>query len=175
MIGLTFVYWLLGAYFAALAWRGGRDRGNPRRASTALFWALLALLMFAAEQLPVRAVGVCVVVLALLAGLGGLRTGRYAENSVEEKRAEARRLGNRLFWPALLIPAITLFCVLGLKNVAVGDTPLLDTANITLVSLALACLVALAAACRLTRQTPWSAVEQSRRLVDAIGWAALLP
>jgi len=36
-------------------------------------------------------------------------------------------------------------------------------------------VVAAIAACRLTRQTPWSAVEQSRRLIDAVGWAAILP
>ena len=31
MISLTPVYWLLGAYFGLLAWRGLRDTGNPRR------------------------------------------------------------------------------------------------------------------------------------------------
>lgn len=175
MIGLGAVYWLLGAYLAAVAWRGWRDLGNPRRHTTALFWGLLALLLFAAAQMPPRLVGAIVVVLALLAGLGGLRMGRYQQSSEGEKHAEAARLGNRLFGPALLIPAVTLVGALGIKHVAWHGTPLLDPANTTLVSLALACVVALAAACRLTRQTPWSSVEQSRRLVDAIGWAALLP
>lgn len=175
MIALTHVYWLLGGYVAALAWRGWRDRGNPRRHTTALFWALLALVLLAGERLPPRLVGLIVVTLALLAGLGGLRMGRYDEASVEAKRAEAARLGNRLFWPALLIPLLTLAGALGLKHVRLGDAPLLETANVTLIALAIACVIALAAACRLTRQSPWSAVEQSRRLVDAIGWAALLP
>jgi uncharacterized membrane protein len=175
VIGLGVVYWLLGGYLAALAWRGWRDTGNPRRHTTALFWGLIALLLFAAEHMPARVVGGAVVLLALLAGLGGLRMGRYDEASPEEKRSEAARLGNRLFGPALLIPAVTIAGALGLKHVALDGAPLLDPANVTLVSLALACVVALAAACRLTRQSPWSAVEQSRRLVDAIGWAALLP
>jgi uncharacterized membrane protein len=176
MIGLTAVYWLLGAYFAALAWRGWRDAGNPRRLTTSLFWALLALLLFAAERMPVRLVGVCVVALVLIAGFGGLRMGRYAESGAEEKRAEAARLRNRLFWPALLIPAITLALTVGLKDVRIGDQALFDSANtLTLSALAVACVAALALACALVRQSPWSAVEQSRRLVDAIGWAALLP
>ncbi len=176
MIGLTAVYWLLGAYFAALAWRGWRDAGNPRRLTTGLFWALLALLLFAAERMPVRLVGVCVVALVLIAGFGGLRMGRYAESGAEEKRAEAARLRNRLFWPALLIPAITLALTLGLKDFRIGEQPLFDSANtLTLSALAVACVAALAVACTLVRQSPWSAVEQSRRLVDAIGWAALLP
>ena len=176
MIGLTAVYWLLGAYFAALAWRGWRDAGNPRRLTTGLFWALLALLLFAAERMPVRLVGACVVALVLIAGFGGLRMGRYAESGADEKRAEAARLRNRLFWPALLIPAITLALTVGLKDIRIGDQPLFDNANtLTLSALAVACVAALALACALVRQSPWSAVEQSRRLVDAIGWAALLP
>lgn len=176
MIGLTAIYWLLGAYFAALAWRGWRDAGNPRRLTTGLFWALLALLLFAAERMPVRLVGVCVVALVLIAGFGGLRMGRYAESGPEEKRAEAARLRNRLFWPALLIPAITLALTVGLKDIRIADQPLFDSANtLTLSALAVACVAALALACALVRQSPWSAVEQSRRLVDAIGWAALLP
>ncbi len=176
MIGLTAVYWLLGLYFASLAWRGVRDTANPRRYTTALFWALLALLLFAAEHMPVRVVGGCVVLIALIAGLGGLRTGRYDETSADEKRCEAMRLGNRLFVPALLIPAITVLGTLSLKYVGIGGQPLFDNANtLTLSSLAIACLIALAVACVITRQTPASAVEQSRRLVDSIGWAALLP
>jgi uncharacterized membrane protein len=176
MITLTAVYWLLGLYFAALAWRGVRDDGNPRRYTTAAFWAILALLLFAAERMPVRMVGVCVIALVLLAGLGGLRMGRYRQSTNEEKHRESQRLGNRLFWPALLIPAITLLGTLSLKHLSFAGKPLFDNANtITLTSLTIASALALVVACRMTRETPWGAVEQSRRLVDAIGWAALLP
>lgn len=175
MITLTYVYWLLGAYLAALAWRGWRDRGNPRRHTTALFWGLVSFLLFAAEHLPPKLVGAIVVLLALLAGFGGLRMGRYQQSSVEERHSEAQRLGNRLFWPALLIPAVTLVGAMGLKRLSWNGAPLIESANVTLISLAIACVAALTAACRLTRQTPWSSVEQSRRLVDSIGWAALLP
>jgi uncharacterized membrane protein len=176
MITLTPVYWLLGLYFVALAWRGLRDIGNPRRHTTALFWALLALLLFAAEHMPVRVVGACVVVLVLIAGFGGLRAGRYGESTPETKRADAARFGHRLFLPALLIPAITVVGTLSAKHLQFDGAPLFDSANTaTLTSLAVACLIALIVACTMTRQSPDSAVEQSRRLVDAIGWAALLP
>lgn len=176
MIGMTPVYWLLGAYLALLAWRGLRDTGNPRRHTTALFWALLSLLLFAAEHMPARAVGICVVALVLLAGFGGLRPGRAAERAAELRRDDANRFGHRLFLPALLIPALTVIGTLAAKHLQFGDKPLFDSANTaTLTSLALACVMALAVACRMGRQGPTVAVEQSRRLVDAIGWAALLP
>jgi uncharacterized membrane protein len=175
MITLQWIYWLAGAYLLAVAVLGLRDGGNPRRFTTALFWGLLGAMFLAADRLPAAVVGVVVVALACLAGFGGLGRGRYEESDASEKTREAMRLGNRLFWPALVIPGVTILFAVVLKDVAVGGTRLLSSEQTTLVGLGIACVVAIAAACRLTRQTPWSAVEQSRRLIDAIGWAALLP
>lgn len=175
-IGFTPIYWLLGAYLAVLAWRGLRDAGNPRRHTTALFWALLSLLLFAAERMPPRAVGACVVMLVLLAGLGGVRIGRHTQRAEAERTADAARFGHRLFLPALAIPALTVAGTLLAKEAQVGGQPLFENANTaTLTALALACCAALAGACLLVRRSPLVAVEQSRRLVDAVGWAALLP
>ncbi len=175
MITLQAIYWLAGAYLLCVAALGLRDRANPRRATTALFWALLGAMFLVAERLPAAGVGAVVVVLALLAGLGGLGRGRYDGIGVEDRRAEAERLGNRLFWPALAIPLVCVLLAVVLKDAAIGGVRLLGQEQTTLVALGVACVIAATAACRLTRQTPWSAVEQSRRLIDAVGWAAILP
>jgi uncharacterized membrane protein len=175
MITLQAIYWLAGAYLLCVAALGLRDRANPRRITTALFWALLGAMFLVAERLPAAGVGAVVVVLALLAGLGGLGRGRYDGIGVEDRRAEAERLGNRLFWPALAIPLVCVLLAVVLKDAAIGGVRLLGQEQTTLVALGVACVIAAIAACRLTRQTPWSAVEQSRRLIDAVGWAAILP
>ncbi len=175
MITLDLVYWLAGAYLLAVAALGLRDRHNPRRHTTALFWGLLGAMFLAADRLPPALVGAVVVLLACLAGVGGLARGRYEETSTADREAEARRLGNRLFWPALLIPAVCVLFAVVLKDLRIGERFLLGREHTTLVALGIACVVAAIAACRLTRQSPWSAVEQSRRLIDAVGWAALLP
>lgn len=175
MISLQWIYWLTGGYLAWVAVLGWRDRGNPRRWASALFWGLLALMLLAADRLPPVVVGGVVVALACLAGFGGLGRGRYAESSAEEKIVEARRLGNRLFWPALLIPAIAVLVAVPLADVELAGYRWFGKEHTTLVGLGLACLIATITACRLTRQSPVSAVEQSRRLIDAIGWAAILP
>jgi uncharacterized membrane protein len=175
LITLQGVYWLAGGWFLAVALSGLRDRGNPRRFTTALFWGLVAAMFLFGERVPPAIVGLVVVTLALLAGLGGLRRGQYEDSSAEDKRDEAVRLGNRLFWPALLVPAVTLLFAVLLKDATLGGRRLLGNEQTTLVALGIACAVATVAACVLTRRTPASAVEQSRRLLDAIGWAALLP
>lgn len=180
MISLQWIYWLAGAYFGAVALLGLRDRGNPRRYGTASFWGLLAVIFLVGERVPFALAGLVVIALACLAGFGGLGRGRYDESSDAEKHEEAARLGNRLFWPALLIPCVTLMLVvkiggLSLAELVIAGRKLLGDEQPTLVALGIACVIAVTAACWLTRQTPWSGIEQSRRLIDAIGWAAILP
>src|SRR5213076_733435 len=53
--------------------------------------------------------------------------------------------------------------------------PLLDRNNLTLVSMGCGSLAALALACMVTRATPLQGVREARRLVDAMGWAVVLP
>lgn len=175
MIALQHAYWLFGLLLAGIAWRSARDAANPRRFRTAAFWGLLALSFLAGERLPAWFMGLVVVTIALISGLGGVRPGRYAERSPEQRRASAARLGHRLLLPALLIPGITLLLAVPLKDLSLAGVPVLDTVQTTLIALAVACVLATAAACVLTREGPGMAVEQSRRLLDAIGWAAILP
>ncbi|MFC4728208.1 DUF979 domain-containing protein [Coralloluteibacterium thermophilus] len=175
MITLGLIYWITGAYLALIAWRTLRDRGNPRRFAGGLFWGLLALVTAVGERLPPLWVGIVVVVLAGIAGLGGLRRGSVAEAPPARRAADAARLGNRLFWPALAIPLVTLLLAVVLDEAEVFGLRLLGGPQPTLIALAVACLVGTAMACMLTRSSPLRAVEDSRRLLDAIGWAALLP
>ena len=177
MITLQHIYWLAGAYLVVLAWQGLRDRANPKRFGNAAFWGLMALMLLAGERLPSALAGAVVVALALLAGLGAM--GRAPATDATEaaqagRRSEARRLGNRLFIPALLIPGTTLALVLMSKYTGVGAA-LLEPGQSTVIALGIACVAAVAAACVLARQSPLSAVQESRRLVDAIGWTAILP
>jgi uncharacterized membrane protein len=103
--------------------------------------------------------------------------GQGAGDSVPrgEREASARRWGNRLFLPALLLPALTLLGTLTLKRVRVGGRTLVDPAQVTLVSLALATIVALAVAALMLRPPPTAPVREARRLLDSVGWAAVLP
>ncbi len=175
MIDLQWIYWLVGGYLLWSALHAVRDRGNPRRLANGLFWGLLAVAMLAADRMPPSVVGGIVVALACLAGFGGLGRGHCDEGTQAEREASARRLGNRLFVPALLIPVVAVLVAVPFADSEVGGARVFGAQLTTLVGLGVACVIAAAAALLMTRSAPVAAIDQSRRLLDAIGWAALLP
>jgi uncharacterized membrane protein len=175
MIRLEAVYVLAGGLFAAFAVLSAVDRANPKRWGNAAFWGLFATSFLAGSHLSDLANGVLVLAMVAIAGFGGLGVGRPATTTPEERTASARRIGNWLFAPALTIPAVTLLGSLVLKNLQVGGVALIDPKQATLVSLGLGVLAALALAAVLLRPPPLAALQEGRRLVDTVGWAAVLP
>lgn len=172
---LDYFFILLGLMLSAIAVMSFMDQANPRRLTTALFWALYAVVYLAGERLPPTLVGIIVIVMALIAGFGGVALGKYGELSAQQRRSSAQKLGNRLFIPALIIPVATMIGSVVFKNVKIGDMFLLDQKNFTLVSLGFGCILALIAACWITRATPAQSMRESRRLIDSMGWAVVLP
>jgi len=168
-------YILVGLLLASVAIMSLVDRSNPRRYTTALFWGLYALLYLAGERMPPAAVGALMIAMALLAGFGGVKAGAPKTLDPEQRRANVARLGNRIFIPALLLPLVTVIGATVLKDVQIGGLPMLDPAHLTLVSMGCGAIVALIAACWLTRATPLQGVREARRLIDAMSWAVVLP
>jgi uncharacterized membrane protein len=62
-----------------------------------------------------------------------------------------------------------------LKDVKIDGAFLLDQKHVTLASLGCAAIISVAVACWLTHSTPLQAGRESRRLVDAMSWALVLP
>jgi uncharacterized membrane protein len=173
MIGLGPVYLLVGLFLGAVALRNALDATNPRRLTSATFWGLLSAAFLGGDRVPKVVIGGLVLLLALLAG--GVRGGAAPGPDPEARRESAARLGSRLLWPSLLIPLLTVLGTFGLKTLSWKGRALVDPAQATLLALALACVAALALALVLTRERLPVALEEGRRLLDAIGWAALLP
>ena len=161
IISIEYLYWLAGVLLLITAGMIVLDRSHPRRWSSALFWLLFAIPFLVGERLPSVAIGAGVVVMALIAGMGGVGRGQHAELHDKASRASAGRLGHKLFIPALAIPLTTVIGSVLLKHTEIGGVPLLDPKNTTFVSLGIGCLIALGLACWLPRHT-------SRRKATAV-------
>ncbi len=175
MIKLSFVFIVAGLIFAAYAVLSALDKTNPKRWRNALFWGLFAASFLAGDHFGDLGNGVLVVALAVTAGVGTLGRGEPAGPSAAEKHASAARFGNGLFVPALVIPAVVLFGSLVGKHMHMGGGPLLEPKQETLISLAIGAMIALAVALPLLRQPLGAPLQEGRRLMDTVGWAALLP
>lgn len=175
ILSIQHLYILVGLILAITAIMTLTDRQHPKRYTSGLFWALYSLVFLVGDKLPPAWVGVGAVAMAVIAGMRGVGAGKHREPSPEQYQASAARLGNKLFMPALAIPLVTVIGTVLMSKVKIGDAFLLDPKNTTLVSLGVGCVVALALACWLTRETPVQGMRESRRLTDALGWAVVLP
>lgn len=175
MITVEFAYVLLGLFFAGIALRSTGDRSNRKRIGTALFWGLLAVSFLLGSHIGDFANGCVALALVALGGCGALGQGKPETTTAAERRGSAERRGNALFVPALIIPAVTLAGTLALPHVRISGAALVDPRQVTLVSLAVGVLVALAVSLVWLRPPLLAPLEEGRRLADSIGWTAMLP
>jgi len=173
MIGLEALYLIGGAFFAAIAVLSARDATNPKRWKNTAFWGLFAVSFLFGSHLPDAVNGAVVIGMVLVAGFGGLGRGEPATTTPAERAQSAARLGNRLFLPALAIPATALTGTFLFKRPELAGV--VDPKQATLVSLILGVFAALAIALPMMRARPGVALQEGRRLLDTVGWAAVLP
>lgn len=179
MLKIEYAYWLVALFLVGAGWLNLRQR----RGWHAAFWLVLAALTAAGtpileaakahNDLPAQLAGVGVIVLALLSPR--MKRGNVVERDAAARDADARRLGHKLFGPALLIPLVTLLVAVLGGYIWIGGERLFADYRMTLVGLALACIAALVAALVVTRAKPAAGLAEGRRLLDTLGWAALLP
>lgn len=98
----TWLYWLAGVVLLVVAVMSWRDKANPRRLTTGLFWGLYGVVFLFGDwtyalvgdkRLVNIGVGVVVVVLALIAGFGAcvsvVITSARRKNAAPAPRASA--------------------------------------------------------------------------------------
>lgn len=171
MISMTLLYYVAALLFFAVAFFSFNDK----RYSSALFWFSYGLIFLLGDFMPPALVGALVVLMALVAGFGGVKGGMYQTLELQQRLNSVKRLGNKLFIPALMIPLLTVFSALVLVHIQGDGWSLLDPKNATLSALGLAAFFAVLAALYLTKDKPQQALKESSRLIEAIGWAFLLP
>jgi uncharacterized membrane protein len=174
MITVQHVFYFVGALFAAWAALSLFDRTNPRRLGNAAFWGLVALSLLAGHRLGDLANG------CLVLGLAGLATfkliGRGAPSSTEAERAAAgERYGNKLFLPILVVLLTAVVGTLLYLYTPLYGSGLLEGGRETFVLLCLGVLLAIGVVFAWLRPPPLAPLDEGRRLIDAVGWAAILP
>ena len=175
LLNINTFYLIAGIFLLLVAGRIAMHGHHPKRWGSAFFWTLLALPFLFGNILPPVVTGYLVLLLVVLAATGQVHPSSESGTTPAERAAAAEKLQNRLFWPALLIPGTAVVGTLLLCKVHFENVWLLDSANLTVTSVSLGALVALATGLRVTRARPLIAVGEGSRLLQAIGWALILP
>jgi uncharacterized membrane protein len=175
VLTLEFFLVVAGLYLAAMAIEVAADAHHPHRWGSAVFWGLLAGIFLVGKLVPPVAVGYAVLAMALLAGCRQVAPPTGAGRAADDRGAEAARLGNRLLGPVMLIPILVVGGSYLLEQVRFGGWRLVEPKQATQVALGIACLVGLGLSLRVTRARPVAALAEGSRLIQAMGWAMVLP
>ncbi len=175
MITLQWLYIFAGLTFAAFSVLSVADPANPKRLGNTVFWGLLAVSFLFGSYLSDLANGFLVVALAVIAGFKLLGQGKPATTGHEERQASALRRGDWLFVPALLIPIVALLGALVLDKTVIFSVPLFGPEQPTLIALGLGVAAGLTLAMVWLRPPLLAPLQEGRRLMDAVGWAGVLP
>ena len=161
MLTLDHVYLLCGVYLVLFGVLSFGDSKNLKRFGTGLFWLVYGITFLGGSALGNENAGWMVILMAVIVAAKQMGHGDYHETSKEEKNTAAQQLGNRLLIPVLAVGVITLILAATTKLGA-------------LVSFGIASIVAIVIALAITRGAPLQTFHEGRRLIDAIGWAAIL-
>ncbi|HMI55221.1 MAG TPA: DUF979 domain-containing protein [Gemmatimonadaceae bacterium] len=175
MITLEHIYWLTGLMMAGVAVVNWRDRTNPRRLNNTAFWGIYAITFLIGSRLADLTSGFLLIAMVLVASIRGLGQGKQESATREEREASGRRWGNKLFIPALTIPIVTVLGTLIFKRIIINGSAIVDLKQVTVISLAIATLIALTVGMAMLRPPLFAPIREARRLLDAVGWAAVLP
>ena len=165
MIGYNAVYPFAGLVFVAFAVSALRKGARWNAA----FYGLVALSLIAGDWLADIGNGVLALGLAAIAGLGWMTREPAPDGA--GRMEEAARRGNWLFALALVIPAAALLGTVGFKEIP----ELVNPKQATLLALAAGVLAALLIGQAWLKPPAGTAFVEGRRLMDGVGWTAVLP
>lgn len=175
MITLQWLYVFAGAVFAGFAIGSARDETNPKRWGNAAFWVLLAASFWFGDFFGDIGNGVLVLALVGIAGLHLIGRGSKQSSTPQERAESAQRRGNMLFVPALIIPFTAFVGTLLFNYTPLKSLHLIDPKAVTLVLLGCGVIIALIVSYLWLRPPALSAVDEGSRLMNGVGWAAVLP
>ncbi|WP_395646484.1 DUF979 domain-containing protein [Terricaulis sp.] len=173
MITLEHIYIVVGVFFSAMSLLSVLDASNQRRIFNFLFWGLLAASFLGGKYFGDLGNGALALGLVIIGAIG-LGQGRPNTTTPEERRESAVKRGDALFLPALIIPAVALAGTLIAKETDWGAA-LIDPKQATLISLIIGALIATAVAMIWLKPPVVAPLQEARRLIDTVGWAAILP
>jgi uncharacterized membrane protein len=168
VFSLEAVYVLTGVTLLIFALMTFLDHSNPRRLGSGCFWLTFGIIFVFGGVTPHWLTGLLVLFLVALDGFGQVARGS-AETDPGEKAEHARRLGNRIFIPVLVIPIVTFAFALIFRRLG------MDASRGALLGLGFGGVAAMFVCLKLTGGGVRKLMNEGRRLNEAMGAVNILP
>ena len=147
-------YCIIGLVFIANGVKAFKDTATEKHTTTGIFWCIMGFSFIAGPYVPPALIGFLLVACAVITAIGGVVETKNSAPTREETRANADKIGYKVFIPALIL---ALGIVSG--NNAIG------------VSAVFGVIAVLA----ITKAPAKSVITEGNRLLDNMGAVAFLP
>lgn len=158
-----FFYIIIGIVFLLTGLKALRDPGCKTKIPTSLFWFILAFTFIAGPYVPKFLTGICVVALAVLTAIGGVKPSKSDVPSPELTRSNANKLGYKVFLPPLTLAISAVLVATFWKKLGANN------------AIGVSALIAFIVVILITKVNPKYATIDGPRLMDNVGSAGILP
>lgn len=156
-------YSIIGLLFALNGIKALKDKGLKTRIPTAFFWFIVAFTFIVGSYIPKWITGACVVAMACLTASRKVSQSASDVPTAEETRANADKLGFKVFIPALTLALVAVLAATFFKSLGANN------------AIGISAVAALIVALCLFKAKPATALADGTRLLDSVGPTGLLP
>lgn len=164
-ISLEIFYALMGFLMIVIAIKSYKTIDSNKKYGTALFWTLMSIPFIFGTLIPANIIGLILILSSLLTLTKQVVFAKYDMPSEEFGQKQSEKLGNKIFWPSLVLAFAAVAVAMGLK--AYGSS--------SQFAIGAGAVVALISAFMLTKAKVSTTVDDSARLLQQMGPASMLP
>lgn len=164
-ISLEIFYALMGLLMIVIAIKSYKTIDSNKKYGTALFWILMSIPFIFGTLIPANIIGLILILSSLLTLTKQVVFAKYDMTSEEFGQKQSEKLGNKIFWPSLVLAFAAVAVAMGLK--AYGSS--------SQFAIGAGAVIALISAFMLTKAKVSTTVDDSARLLQQMGPASMLP
>jgi uncharacterized membrane protein len=155
-------YCIIGLIFISNGVKAFKDNTVKKHVTTGLFWTIMGLIFMVGPYVPSAVVGFAVVGCAVITAIGGVVETHNDVPTKEETRANADKIGYKVFIPALILAFV---------SVLLSYFGIVSANN----SIGVSAVCGVIAVLSITKAPAKAVVTEGNRLLDNMGAVAFLP
>jgi len=165
---LEVIYIAFGLIALNAGIKNARDKENPSRFGTAMFWCLLGVVLAFGRWLPAAFTGVLIFLMTLPAILRKVKIGKINAPEAEYTARMSDKLGMKIFIPALAIGVIAIVSSIFLKDLLGSQASMIGVGVGVIISIVVLMLYS-------SNNKPGVFLKDSERQLSMVGPLCMLP